>query len=92
VSHRHKNPRKNIVEAVIASKSDEWGDATRQTVRSDANRILEALVSDIGIQGVVDAMDRQGFEGAAYRYLIAPLYEEAASRRPPREKGQHLLN
>ena len=83
MSHRQKNPRKNIVEAVIALQGDKWSEATRQTARSDANRILEALVSDIGVQGVVDAMDRQGFEGAGYRYLIAPLFEESASRHPP---------
>lgn len=71
------------MEAVIAAQGDRWSDATRQTARSDANRILEALVSDIGVQGVIDAMDRQGFEGAAYRYLIAPLFDESASRRPP---------
>ena len=85
MSHRQKNPRKNIVEAVIESQTDKWSDATKQTARSDVNRILEALVSDIGVQGVIDAMDRQGFEGAAYRYLISPLFEESASRRPPPE-------
>ena len=83
MSYRQKHPRKNLLDAVIETQYHKWSDATRKTARSDAYRILEALVSDIGIEGVIDAMDRHGFDGAAYRYLIAPLFEEAVSRRPP---------
>ena len=81
MSYRQRNPRKNLLEAVIEKQSAKWGDATGQTARSDALRVLEALVSEIGVEGTISAMDKQGFEGAAYRYLISPMYEEAESRR-----------
>lgn len=49
--------------------------------QSDAQRILEAMIAEFGIEGAVSALDNQGFKGKAYHYLIAPLCEEAYRRR-----------
>ena len=86
MSYRQRNPRKNLLDSVVETQGEKWSQATIRTARSDAFRILEALVSDMGVDGVIDAMDRQGFEGTAYRYLIAPLFDEAVSRRPSPEE------
>jgi len=81
MSHRDKQPQKLIVEAVIENKKDDWSESTQATARSDAHRILESLVSMHGVDNAVEAMNKQGFEGNAYRYLLTPMYEEARSRR-----------
>jgi len=81
MSHRDKQPQKLIVEAVIDSKEDDWSESTQETARSDAQRILESLVSVHGVDNAIEAMNKQGFEGKAYRYLLRPMYEEARSRR-----------
>ena len=80
------NRRKNILDAVFERRDDSWSDSTKETARSDAYRVLEALVSKLGVEDVIAAMDHQGFDGAAYRYLVVPLHEEAVSRRPPFEE------
>jgi len=33
------------------------------------------------VEGVIEAMSKQGFEGKAYRYLLTPMYGEARGRR-----------
>ena len=81
MSHRDKQPQKLIVEAVIEGKTNDWSESTQATARSDAQRILESLVSIYGVDNAIEAMNRQGFEGKAYRYLLTPLYREARSRR-----------
>ena len=85
VSSRDKNPRRTIVEAVIEKKGENWNDSTRKVVRTDAQRILESLIAEYGIEASVRAMEHQGFEGEAYRYLLGPLHDEAIARRPTRE-------
>ena len=82
MSQRGKQRQKLIVEAVIESHEGSWSESTKRTVRSDAHRILEALVAEFGVEKSILAMNKQGFEGKAYSYLIKPMYIEARSRRP----------
>jgi len=81
MSHRDKNPVPLIIEAVIRQKGSEWNQSTQDTARSDAQRILEALVAEVGVGRAVHALDNQGLAGYAYRYLLNPLYAEAQRRR-----------
>lgn len=81
MSHRDKNPERAIVEAVILEKGSEWRKSTQDTARSDAQRILEALVAEVGVEHAVQALDKQGIAGYAYRYLLNPLCAEATRRR-----------
>jgi hypothetical protein len=82
VSKRGKQRRKLIVEALIEDHKGSWSESTERTVRSDSHRILEALVAEYGIEETIQAMNRQGFEGKAYGYLVKPMYAKARSRRP----------
>ena len=88
MSHRDTHPSRRIVDAVIDQKGDQWGESTRKVARSDAERILEALVAEYGVETAMLALDHQGFEGNAYRHLLTPLFQEAQRRRlrvPPHE-------
>ncbi len=76
---------RRIIEAVIAAKGDQWNSIPADTARSDAETILEAVVAELGVVPIVAALDRQGLKGKAYRYSIAPLVEEAQSRRVERK-------
>jgi hypothetical protein len=80
-THRDVNPETLIIPAVIASKSASWNDETRKVAASDAQRVLEALVAEFGIERAVTALDNQGFRGEAYKYVLKPLHQE--DRRPP---------
>lgn len=81
MSHRNSRPLPRIVEAVIAQRGAAWNESTQKVARTDAERILEALVAEAGVEGSVAALERQGFDGMAYRYLLRPLVEEALRRR-----------
>ncbi len=85
MSSRDRHPRRTVVEAVIEKKGESWNDSTRKVVRTDAQRILESLIAEYGIEASVRAMEYQGFEGEAYRYLLGPLYDESIARRPTQE-------
>jgi len=80
VSKRDKDRHPLIIETIIKAKGDAWGESTQTTVRSDAQRILESLVAECGVDGTEAIMNKHGFEGAAYRYVIKPLYDEARVR------------
>jgi hypothetical protein len=69
----------------MESKGDTWGDETRKVAQSDAQRLLESLVAEVGLEACEQALDRQGFKGSAYRYLVRPLHEEAVRRRLARQ-------
>jgi hypothetical protein len=95
MSHRDKNPEPAIIEAVIRQKGSGWSQSTQDTARSDAQRILEALVAEVGVERAVQALDHQGIAGYAYRYLLKPLYAEAQRRRAraardPSPKGRDV--
>lgn len=81
MTHRKDNPEPQIVSAVIAQKSDAWNEETHKVVRTDAQRILEALIAEHGIENAMQALDKQGMKGSAYRYLLKPLHAEALRRR-----------
>lgn len=70
-----------IVEAVIATKGDAWNESTRITARTDAERILEALVAEYGVEAAYRALENQGFEAKSCGYVLKPLFEEALARR-----------
>jgi hypothetical protein len=80
-THRSKRPQPLIIPTVIAQKADAWNSETQKVAASDAQRVLEALVAEYGIEAAIIALDRQGFRGASIRYLLTPLYEEAYARR-----------
>ncbi|MBM4032384.1 MAG: hypothetical protein FJ291_11425 [Planctomycetes bacterium] len=88
MSYRDRNPDRAIIEAVIQEQGSEWSRSTQDTARSDAQRILEALVAEVGIEGAVQALDRQGIAGYAYRYLLNPLYVAAMRRRTRANKAE----
>ena len=81
MSHRDRSPEPVILTAVIETKGAAWGEETRKVAQGDAQRLLEALVAEVGLDGCVQALDRQGFKGAAYGYLLKPLHAEAVLRR-----------
>lgn len=81
MTHRKTNPLPVIIEAVIERKADDWNDATATVARTDAQRVLEAMVAEYGIDAAIQALDNQGFTGKSIRYLLTPLYAEATARR-----------
>lgn len=81
VGHRKTHPQPIIIDAVIERKSAEWNESTRAVARTDAQRVLEALVAEYGVDEAVRALNNQGFTGEACRYLLNPIYEEALARR-----------
>lgn len=81
MTHRKTNPLPVIIEAVIERKSGDWNDATATVARTDAQRVLEAMVAEYGIDAAIQALDRQGFTGKSIRYLLTPLHTEAVERR-----------
>jgi hypothetical protein len=87
MSHRSNAPRPNIVQAVINAKGSSWSESTHKVARTDADRILESLVASLGVEACIQALDDQGLDGAAYRYLLVPLHEEAARRRADAQQG-----
>ena len=80
-SHRKLHPEPSIVPTVIAAKSASWGRETNRVAEADAQRVLEALIAEVGVEATVVAMNKQGFQGKAYRYLLVPLHAEAVERR-----------
>jgi hypothetical protein len=81
MSHRDRNPEPLILAAVIEAKGAAWGEETRKVAQTDAQRLLEALVAELGVEACVQTLDRQGLKGAAYSYLLKPLHAEAIRRR-----------
>jgi len=81
MTHRDNNRESLIVPSIIAQKGPAWGDETRKVAQTDAQRVLEAMVAEFGVDGAVRALDNQGFKGSAYRYLLTPLFDEAHRRR-----------
>jgi hypothetical protein len=80
-THRSRQPEPLITPTVIATKGDAWNPETQKIAASDAQRVLEALVAEYGVEAAVTALDHQGFRGSAIRYLLTPLYDEAFARR-----------
>ncbi len=81
MSYRDGTRRPVILSALFEQKADTWGEATRKVAMTDAQRMLEALVAEVGFEATLQAMENQGFESGAYRYLLAPLHAEAVRRR-----------
>ncbi len=81
MTHRKTNPLPVIIEAVIQNKADDWNNATATVARTDAQRVLEALIAEYGIDAALQALDNQGFTGKSVRYLLTPLHAEATARR-----------
>ena len=81
MSHRDSNPEPLIIDVVIQRKSRSWNEASQKVARTDALRVLEALIAECGVDAATRALDRQGLEGKSYGYILKPLYEEAVTRR-----------
>jgi len=81
VTHRKINPEPQIISTVIEQKGNAWNEETRKVVRTDALRILEALIAEYGVENAVKAIDKQGMKGSAYLYLLKPLHAESVRRR-----------
>lgn len=81
MTHRATNREAPIVNSVIEQKADGWSEETRKVARTDAQRVLEALVAEYGVVSTMQALDNQGLKGSAYGYLLNPLYTEAQRRR-----------
>ena len=70
-----------IVQSVCETQAHAWSEAKRDSARADAQRVLESLIAELGVENTIQAMHNQGFDGEAYRYLLKPLYDEARRRR-----------
>jgi hypothetical protein len=80
-SSRRSHPEPLIIPSVIAAKGTSWAAATQKVATEDAQRVLEALVAEFGLEATRAALSNQGFEPTSYSYLLAPLHEEAVARR-----------
>lgn len=87
-SARRARPEPLIIPALIAEKGDSWNAATADVAATDAQRLLEALVAEVGVEGTVAALTNQGFDAKSYGYLLAPLHKEAIARRQRAHKGE----
>jgi hypothetical protein len=83
MSVKGKRRMKNIVEATIVGKPN-LQPVSKQTLRSDASCILEALVAEIPEETVLEALAKQGFDADAYRSNFRALRKVARSRRSER--------
>lgn len=83
MSVKGKRRMKNIVEATIDGKP-KLQPVSKQTLRSDASCILEALVAEIPEETVLQALTNQGFDADAYRSNFRALRKVAKSRRGER--------
>ena len=81
MTYRSRHHRKLLVPAVIELKGEDWQQSTRTLAASDAQRVLEALIAEYGVEAAVSALDRQGIRGMSYLYLLRPLHAEALRRR-----------
>lgn len=81
MTHRKGNHEPLILPTVIEKKGEAWGEETRKVARTDAQRILEALIAEYGVENAEQALDKQGMKGSAYRYFLKPLHVEALRRR-----------
>jgi hypothetical protein len=81
MAQRVRNPQPVILRKVLSIMDTRWSASSKDTALSDAERVLEAMVAEYGIEAAVYALDNQGFKGDAMRYLLNPLYEEAIRRR-----------
>jgi hypothetical protein len=81
MTYRKKHPEPLIVSAVVENKRASWNAETQKVARTDAERVLEAMIAEFGVQKAVRALDNQGFRGDSLCYLLGPLYEEAIRRR-----------
>ena len=81
MSYRSNHRKPKIIRALIKQKGAGWNKATQELAPDDGQRVLEALVAEIGVEGAKEALRKQGFEAGAYEYLLQPLYEEAQARR-----------
>ena len=81
MTHRNQNRTPLILPTLIEQKGETWSEETRKVAQTDAQRVLEALVAEHGVDAAVQALDNQGFKGSAYTYLLKPLHAEACRRR-----------
>ena len=81
MSYRSNHPKPKILRSLIKQKGAGWNKATQELAPDDGQRVLEALVAEVGVDGAKEALRKQGFEAGAYEYLLQPLYEEAQARR-----------
>ena len=81
MSYRSNHRKPTILRAVIKQKGTGWSKTTQELAPVDGQRVLEALVAEVGVEGAMEALRKQGFTTGAYEYLLQPLYEEAQARR-----------
>ena len=81
MTHRKGNRKQLILSKIIEDKGDSWNEETRKVATTDAQRVLEALIAEYGVDNAARALDNQGLKGKAYGYLLRPLYSEAINRR-----------
>ena len=81
MTKRSKKPQTVIIEKVIEEKGSAWNESTQEVARTDAQRVLESLVAEHTVDEVEEALNRQGFKGDSYGYLLKPLSKLAKKRR-----------
>jgi hypothetical protein len=89
-SNRKANPERLIIPTVIAAKADAWNASTREVAETDAQRVLEALIAEYGVDGAKQALTNHGFAAESYGYLLTPLYAEATKRRQRTAQSREL--
>lgn len=80
-SPRKRRPERAIIPTVIAAKGAAWNASTQKVAAEDAQRVLEALLAEVGIEQAKAALTNHGFDSQSYGYLLSPLHAEAIARR-----------
>lgn len=55
MSHRDQQRQPVILTALIEQKGDNWNAETHKVVMTDSQRVLEAVVAEIGVQACSDS-------------------------------------
>jgi hypothetical protein len=57
-THRKKNPEPLIIPTIIQTMGSARSASTREVAEGDAQRVLEALVAEYGVEATVAALDK----------------------------------
>ncbi len=84
MSYRSDHPKRRIID--VTQESMDWQDTVG--LMADANAYVETSVAALGVDGFVEQLNRQGFDGEAHRFRIQAFHAECAARRAEFEAAQ----
>ena len=56
MSYRSNHPKPKILRALIKQKGTGWNKATQELAPDNGQRVLEALVAEVGVEGAKEAL------------------------------------